>query len=76
MITEYDKFQKQFEGKKVLNADNAVAISVYKKSKNDANLAADNRCDAITGATLTSDGVDAMLKDCLNRYMTFLTNNE
>lgn len=73
VITEYEKFQKQFEGKKLLNADGNIAISVYKKGKNVNGLSDDNRCDAITGATLTSDGVHNMLQDCMKRYMTFLT---
>lgn len=29
------------------------------------------QCDGITGATLTSNGVSAMLKDCLSKYKTF-----
>lgn len=77
LITEYEKFQKQFEGKKLLNADkSAIAISVAKKGKFVEGLSDDSRCDAITGATLTSDGVNNMLHDCLSRYMTFLTTNE
>lgn len=77
IITEYEKFQKQFEGKQLLNADkSAVAISVAKKGKYVEGLTDESRCDAITGATLTSDGVNNMLHDCLSRYMTFLTTNE
>ena len=77
IITEYDKFQKQFEGKKLMNDDkSAVAISVVKKGKVVNGLSDDSRCDAITGATLTSDGVNNMLHDCISRYMTFLNTNE
>ncbi len=77
IITEYDKFQKQFEGKKLMNEDNsAVAISVVKKGKVVNGLSDESRCDAITGATLTSAGVDNMLHDCISRYMTFLNTNE
>jgi Na+-transporting NADH:ubiquinone oxidoreductase subunit C len=76
IITEYEKFQKQFEGKKLLNADGNVAISVYKTGKTVTGLADENRCDAITGATLTSNGVHDMLQNCMKRYMTFLTTNE
>ena len=77
IITEYEKFQKQFEGKQMLNADkSAIAISVVKKGKFVDGLTDESRCDAITGATLTSDGVNNMLHDCLSRYMTFLTTNE
>lgn len=77
VITEYDKFQKQFEGKVVMNPEKtAVALSVAKKGKEVTGLAVDSRCDAITGATLTSNGVNDMIHDCLSRYMTFLTTNE
>ena len=61
----------------MLNADkSAIAISVVKKGKFVDGLTDESRCDAITGATLTSDGVNNMLHDCLSRYMTFLTTNE
>ena len=77
LITEYEKFQKQFEGKKLMNADgSAVALSVVKKGKTVVGLDDANRCDALTGATLTTNGVHAMLQECLSRYMTFLTTNE
>lgn len=76
-ITEYEGFQMQFEKKKVLNADGtAVAITVMKSGQKDESVSPDNRCDAVTGATLTSNGVRDMLKDCLSRYITFLTTNE
>ncbi len=77
LITEYEKFQQQFEGKKLMNADqSAVALSVVKKGKVVNGLAEDNRCDGLTGATLTSDGVHNMLQECLSRYKTFLNTNE
>ena len=77
LITEYEKFQKQFEGKKVLNEDgSSVALSVVKKGKTVMGLNEANRCDALTGATLTTNGVHNMLQECLSRYMTFLTTNE
>lgn len=76
-ITEYEAFQKQFENKQILNADGTeVAITVMKSGAKDESVAAVNRCDAVTGATLTSNGVRDMLKDCLSRYITFLTTNE
>lgn len=76
-ITEYEGFQQQFENKKVLTEDaSAVALSVVKVGKKVEGLSADSRCDAITGATLTSDGVNNMVQDCLKKYMIFLTSNE
>jgi Na+-transporting NADH:ubiquinone oxidoreductase subunit C len=77
-IVEYEGFQKQFEGKKVMAAgsDN-ILLSVVKMGKKDAidgvAPAADSKCDAVTGATLTSNGVNNMLHDCLKKYTKFLT---
>ena len=77
LITEYEKFQKQFEGKRLMNDDRTeVALSVVKKNKSINDLSLDSRCDAVTGATLTSNGVNDMLHDCLARYTTFLTTNQ
>ena len=64
------KWQEQFQGKKLFKgADrNAIAISVLKKrDSNDP-----NSVDAVTGATLTSNGVTDMLHDCLGQYVKFL----
>ena len=61
-------FQNSFIGKKVLNAGK-VALSVVKNgnAKGDANLV-----DGVSGGTMTSNGVDAMLRDCLSNYQVFL----
>ncbi len=69
-IKDNQKWQEQFQGKKLFNgADrNAIAISVLKKrDSNDP-----NSVDAVTGATLTSNGVTDMLHDCLGQYIKFL----
>ena len=69
-ITNYDKFQKPFIGKKALNATGDVIISVVKNGK-----VADATCevDGISGGTITSNGVDAMLKNSIGLYKAFLT---
>lgn len=69
-IQSYPAFQQQFEGKKLLSGDN-VAIEVVKSGQAKGDV---NKVDGITGGTMTSNGVDAMLKDCLNSYKAFLTN--
>lgn len=63
------KFQAQFEGKKVLDGEN-VALSVVKKGRV-ANP--DYEVDGISGGTITSNGVDHMLKAGLKAYDKFLT---
>lgn len=61
-------FQQQFQGKKIYSTDGDVALSVVKAGKKVDGLDDQSRCDALTGATLTSNGVDAMLKDGLKNY--------
>ena len=59
------EFQSQFVGKKIKNPDGEfVSVQVLKN----ADKSSDNEVDAISGATITSTGVSAMLKDCLEPY--------
>ena len=44
-----------------------VVLSVVKKVD-----APDCQVDAVTGATLTSDGVNDMLHECISKYKNFL----
>lgn len=67
IATEY--FQDRFIGKKVLN-DEEIALTVTKFGK-----ATDPQfeVDGITAATMTSNGVNNMIKTVLAEYMPFLT---
>lgn len=67
-----DHFQSEFKDKKVMNNDK-VALSVV---KNGHVTDAAHEVDGISGGTITSNGVDAMLKACLESYNCFLTKNE
>ncbi len=60
-------FQSRFEGK-TLQENGNVKISVVKNGK-----VSDASCevDGITGGTITSKGVNAMLHDCLSKYANF-----
>ena len=69
-------FQEQFKDKKIFDSDGNVALSVVKVGKKIDGLDEGSRCDALTGATLTSDGVDQMLKSCLGKYKEILNNNQ
>lgn len=64
------KFQDQFPGKHVME-NGAVALGVEKHGKV---AKPDYQVDGISGGTITSKGVDAMIKDCLSMYQSFLTN--
>ena len=64
-------FQGEFPGKKTLE-NGEVALGVVKNGKVEK---PDYQVDGISGGTITSVGVDAMLKACLSSYKNFLTNN-
>lgn len=61
-------FQDQFNGKPIFGADGNVALTVVKAGA----AQAENEVDGVTGATLTSNGVAAMVKDGLTAYKEFL----
>jgi Na+-transporting NADH:ubiquinone oxidoreductase subunit C len=66
---ETEKFQKQFIGKQLFDASgNFVSISVLK-----GGAAADDlhAVDAVSGATITSNGVTDMFKNTLIHYITY-----
>lgn len=66
------EFQDKFIGKEVFTDSTftQVALGVMKKVENDK-----AEVDAITGATLTSNGVNDMLRDCLARYQNYFKAN-
>ena len=68
-IKDSRAWQDQFRGKKVYSVDGKVLIAVKKKSdvKNP-----ESECDAVTGATLTSDGVSLMLQESFEKYKSYL----
>ena len=58
-------FQDEFKGKVIFDAEGNVVLGVYKKGKAPATLSADSYVDAVTGATLTSNGVSDMIQKCI-----------
>jgi Na+-transporting NADH:ubiquinone oxidoreductase subunit C len=64
-----DWFQDQFVGKKLFNENGEfVSVEVTKK-KADPNDP--NQVDGIGGSTLTSKGLEYMLRDCLGLYQAY-----
>ena len=61
------QFQGEFPGKKTLE-NGEIALGVVKNGKVEK---PDYQVDGISGGTITSVGVDAMLKTCLNSYKNF-----
>ncbi len=66
-------FQDQFKGKRILDADgNFVSIQVIKGGV--SNFAVDqqkHKVDAISGGTITSNGVNDMIENLLESYVPF-----
>ena len=69
-IKDSKAWQDKFKGKKIFSADGAAVAIAVKKTSDIKNLASE--VDAVTGATLTSDGVSLMLQECFSKYVTFL----
>lgn len=64
-----EAFQKPFSGKQIHNESGKfVSIEIHKAGKG-TDI---HSVDGISGGTMTSNGVDAMLKDCLSSYEAFL----
>jgi len=67
------EFQKQFIGKDIFNDQGEfVSVSVMKGGTADPN--SEHQVDGISGGTITGDGVDAMLEDCLSSYVPYFKN--
>lgn len=64
-----EHFQGEFKDKQVMDGEN-IGLGVVKFGKVES---PEYQVDGISGATITSVGVDAMLKSCLAHYTKFLT---
>ncbi len=62
-------FQQAFVGKKLEDADGKAALTVVKNGKVEN---PDTQCDGISGATLTGNGVAAMLSEGVKMYQPYL----
>jgi Na+-transporting NADH:ubiquinone oxidoreductase subunit C len=62
-IKDSQAWQEKFIGKKIFDENGNVVLSVVKKVDDPQ-----TQVDCVTGATLTSNGVDAMLKDGLKKF--------
>ena len=64
------KFQDPFLQKQILDEDGTVVSIAVKKNADKDGI---HEVDAISGGTMTSNGVNAMLKTDLARYQNFIT---
>ena len=68
-----DWFQEQFKGKKILDeSNNFVSVTAIKGG---AKTGDDHGVDAISGGTITSNGVSDMVKERLAHYLPYFKNN-
>lgn len=67
---EEPDFRNQFDGKNLFKDGNFLPIAVVKKGQHAPN--GEDYVDAVSGGTITSKGVSAMLDDCLKPYEAFL----
>lgn len=63
-------FQKQFQGKKVMANDNFVSVRVVKKGIK-TEYGDGYQVDGISGGTITSNGTDKMIENCLRAYLPY-----
>lgn len=71
-IKDNRAWQEKFQGKHLFNGDaQEIALSVNKKITDPT-----TQVDAVTGATLTTNGVSSMLHECLSKYMKFLKDKK
>ena len=65
-------FQKQFEGKKLFDESGEFTSILVRKGG--AREGAANEVDAISGGTITSDGVTNMLRNGIGNYLPYFQN--
>ncbi|MFK5974356.1 MAG: Na(+)-translocating NADH-quinone reductase subunit C [Flavobacteriaceae bacterium] len=66
-------FMDDFAGESIMNGSRYVGISVAKGNNDPVNkIKDDNEVDALAGATITGNGVSAMIKESINMYKDYL----
>jgi len=67
-------FQKPFIGKRIFEEpDKFVSIKIIKGGADPSNL---HQVDAVSGGTITSNGLEAMIDSCLIAYKSYFINNK
>lgn len=65
-------FEKQFDNKTIFNNnDEFVSIAVVKGGVDNSNIEATHGVDAISGGTITSNGVSDMLENSIESYIAY-----
>lgn len=70
-------FTTRFPAKTLFDTNgNFASISVVKGGVGNSNIDPSHGVDAISGGTITSNGVSAMIKNCLENYVTYFKNQK
>lgn len=67
-----DEFQDQFNGKKIMGNNEFTSILVLKPGK----ASTEHEVDGISGGTVTSKGVEYMLKDGISPYLPYFQSKQ
>jgi len=67
------EYQAQFKGKKLFEGDKFVSIKVAKGGMSKGGA---HEVDGISGGTLTSNGLDAMIRSSLSPYQLYFQKNK
>ena len=66
-------FQQQFEGKHIMRDGTFASVAVMKIGQV---AEGQDQVDAISGGTITSKGVETMLRNCIGAYSAFLNRQD
>ena len=64
--------QERYKNKTIFDGDELVSVKMVKGEKRDPSLFGPHEVDGMSGATLTANGVNAMIKDYLDCYKGFI----
>lgn len=71
------EIRDRYNGKKVFDdSGNLVSISMLKGENNSANVLDDHHIDGLSGATLTANGVNDMLKNYFKYYLGYIKKSK
>lgn len=70
---ESEKFNSQFPGKELFDESGEYALTIYKAGQAPED---DYSIDGLSGATVTTDGADMMLRKCIKNYVPYFESGQ
>ena len=71
------EIQERYKGKTIFDEDgNLISVTMLKGEKKDPSLFGTHEVDGMSGSTLTAKGLNAMVKDYLGCYESFIKKNQ